>query len=66
MQLSEYVQIACAVLGLIGVAVVRVSYMRRLQTDPAVASYDRRERLIRALSWSLIAVGLVLVFIPFG
>lgn len=66
MQLSEYVQIACATLGLIGVAVVRVSYMRRLQADSTVASYDRRERLIRALSWSLIAVGLVLVFIPFG
>ncbi|WP_085831097.1 hypothetical protein [Collinsella vaginalis] len=66
MQLSEYVQIACAALGLSGVALVRVSYMRRRQADPSVGAYDRRERLIRALSWALIAVGLVLVFIPFA
>lgn len=65
MQLSEYIQIACAVIGLAGIAWARVQFTRRAQTDPSVSSYSDGERKIYYASWAVIALALLLVFFPF-
>lgn len=65
MQLSEYVQIACAAIGLAGIAFARVKFTRRQQTDPGVSAYSDSERMIHRASWAVIAIALVLVFFPF-
>ena len=50
MQLSEYIQIACAIVGLAGITLARVRFTRRQQANPGVTSYyltESRENLLR-------------------
>lgn len=65
MLLSEYIQIACAVIGLAGIACARMSFTRRKQTTPSVSVYSDGERRIHYASWTVLAVALVLVLFPF-
>lgn len=65
MQLSEYIQIACVIVGLAGITLARVRFTRRQQANPGVTAYSDGERMINYASWAVIAAALVLVFIPF-
>ncbi|WP_418726865.1 hypothetical protein, partial [Collinsella tanakaei] len=65
MQPSEYIQIACAIVGLAGITLARVRFTRRQQANPGVTSYSDGERKIYYASWAVIAAALVLVFFPF-
>ncbi len=66
MQISEYIQIACAIVGIGLIAWVRVSFQKRLQQDPFVNAYSKVENVVRIVAFAIIAFGLVLVFFPFG
>ena len=66
MQISEYIQFACAIVGIGLIAWARVSFQSRLQKDPFVSAYSRAENIARGIAVAVIAVGLVLVFFPFG
>lgn len=66
MQISEYIQIACAVVGIGLIAWARVSFQRRLQDDPTVNAYSQVEKIANHIAYAVIAVGLALVFFPFG
>ena len=65
MQLSEYLQIALVVVGLALITMVKMSYMRRAQTDPAVNAYSPKEQRMRMAAFTLIGVAIVFVFFPF-
>lgn len=65
MQLSEYIQIACTVIGLAGIALARVRFTCRQQADLSVSAYSDGERRTYYASWAFIAAALVLVFFPF-
>lgn len=66
MRISEYIQIVCAVVGIGLIAWARVSFQRRLQADPTVNTYSQMEKTVNYIAYAVIAVGLVLVFFPFG
>ncbi len=65
MLLSEYIQIACAIIGLSGITYARMGFTRRQQGTPSVSTYSDSERLIYCASWAVLAVALLFVFFPF-
>ena len=65
MQLSEYLQIALVIVGLGLITWVKMSYMRRAQTDPSVNAFSPKELLTRKVAFALIGIALVFVFFPF-
>lgn len=65
MQASEYIQIACAIVGLALITWVRVSYTKRLQVDPTVNDYTPVERNTRRVAYGFLFVAIALVFVPF-
>lgn len=65
MQLSEYLQIALVIVGLGLITWVKMSYMRRAQTDPTINAFSPTEHRTRTVAFALISVAIVFVFFPF-
>ena len=66
MQISEYIQIVCVIIGLALITWVKMSYTRRVGAPRSTEHYSKQENLARTLGIAFVAVALVLVFIPFG
>lgn len=65
MQLSEYLQIALVIVGLGLITWVKMSYMRRAQTDPTINAFSPTEARTRKVAFVLIGIAIVFVFFPF-
>lgn len=65
MQLSEYLQISLVIVGLGLITWVKMSYMKRAQTDPSINAFSPKEALARMAAFALIGVAIVFVFFPF-
>ena len=65
-QISEYIQIVCVIIGLALITWVKMSYTRRVGAPRSTEPYSKQENLARTLGIAFVAVALVLVFIPFG
>ena len=66
MQISEYIQIACALAGLILIAWVKLSYVRRTGEVRGTVPYSEQENKMRYLGYAFFAVAIVFIFFPFG
>lgn len=65
MQLSEYLQIALVIVGLGIITWVKMSYMRRAQTDPTINAFSPSETRMRQVAFVLIGIAIAFVFFPF-
>ncbi len=65
MQLSEYLQIALVIVGLGLITWVKMSYMRRAQTDPTINAFSPSETHMRQVAFMLIGIAIAFVFFPF-
>ncbi len=66
MQISEYIQIVCVILGLGLITWVKMSYTRRVGAPRSTEPYSKQELTARNLGFAFVAVALALVFFPFG
>lgn len=66
MQVSEYIQIVCVLIGLGLITWVKMSYTRRVGAPRSYEPYSKQEVLARNLGFVFVAVALALVFFPFG
>lgn len=65
MQVSEYVQIGLAIVGLALITWTKVTFTQRKQLDPTVNEWQARETSIRRAGWTCIGIAMVLIFVPF-
>ena len=66
MQVSEYIQIVCVIIGLALITWVKMSYTRRVGAPRSTEPYSRQENLARTLGIALGGGAPVLVFLPLG
>lgn len=65
MQVSEVIQIVCAMVGIVLLTKARASFASRYARDSSVSAYSTSESRMRIASIALIGIALVLVFFPF-
>lgn len=66
MQISEYIQIACVLIGLALIAWVKLSYVRRTGEVRGTEPYSEQENKARYVGYAFFAVAVVFIFFPFG